>query len=41
MAKNDDNMLDREKGGSRVVTVLIVLAIIAIWADHLCMSDQV
>ena len=31
MAKNDDNMLDREKGGSRIVTVLIALAIIAIW----------
>lgn len=31
MARNDDNVLDREKGGSRVVTVLIALAIIAIW----------
>ena len=31
MAKNDDNMLDREKGGSRIVTILIALAIIAIW----------
>lgn len=31
MAKNDDNMLEREKGGSRVVTVLIALAIVAIW----------
>ena len=31
MAKNDENMLEREKGGSRVVTVLIALAIVAIW----------
>lgn len=31
MAKNVDNVIDREKGGSRVVTVLIALAIIAIW----------
>lgn len=31
MEKNDDNMLEREKGGSRLVTVLIALAIIAIW----------
>jgi flagellar motility protein MotE (MotC chaperone) len=31
MAKHDDNVTDREKGGSRLVTVLIALAIIAIW----------
>lgn len=31
MAKKDDNVLDREKGGSRFVTVLIALVIIAIW----------
>ena len=31
MAKNDDNMVEREKGGSRLVTVLIALAIILIW----------
>jgi flagellar motility protein MotE (MotC chaperone) len=31
MARNDDNVVDREKGGSRLVTVLIALAIIAIW----------
>lgn len=31
MARNDDNATDREQGGSRVVTVLIALAIIAIW----------
>lgn len=31
MARNDDNVIDREQGGSRLVTVLIALAIIAIW----------
>lgn len=31
MAKKDDNITDREKGGSRLVTVLIALAIIIIW----------
>lgn len=31
MAKKDDNVIDREKGGSRLVTVLIALVIIAIW----------
>lgn len=31
MAKKDDNVIDRESGGSRVVTVLIALIIIAIW----------
>lgn len=31
MAKRDDNVIDREQGGSRFVTVLIALVIIAIW----------
>lgn len=31
MAKRDDNVIDRESGGSRLVTVLIALVIIAIW----------
>lgn len=31
MARKDDNIIEREKGGSRLVTVLIALAIIAIW----------
>lgn len=31
MAKKDDNVIDRESGGSRFVTVLIALIIIAIW----------
>ena len=39
MAKNDDNMLEREKGGSRVVTVLIALCDRCHMADDFCMPD--
>ncbi len=31
MAKKDDNVLDREKGGGKIASVLIVFLIIAIW----------
>ncbi len=38
MANNDDNIVEREKGGSHLVTVLIALAIVLIWlAVFICL----
>ncbi len=31
MAKRDDNIIEREKGGNRIVSILIALVIIIIW----------